>query len=137
MNADTPLALSLETRQREEFLDITVRVRQALAKSGIESGLAVIFNPHTTAGLTINEGADPDVRRDILTTLARLIPFHGDYRHAEGNSDAHVKASLMGSSVTIPVEKGKLQLGAWQAIYFCEFDGPRSRTVFLRFISAH
>jgi secondary thiamine-phosphate synthase enzyme len=120
------------TSRRTEFLDITPEVKKALELSGIKEGLICVFVPHTTAGVTINEGADPSVREDILNSLNQLIPFKGAYQHAEGNSPAHIKASLMGSSVTVLVEQGQLVLGTWQAIFFCEFDGPRSRKVFFR-----
>lgn len=127
--------LSLETRHREEFINLTARLEAWVGQQGFREGALLVYSPHTTAGLTINEGADPDVKRDLLVHLAHLVPEHGDYRHAEGNSDAHLKASLMGSSVTIPVTDGKLQLGTWQAVYFCEFDGPRSRTVLVQALS--
>lgn len=124
--------LTVETRNREEFIDLTHRLQTWLDQQDIREGALLVYSPHTTAGLTINEGADPDVKRDLLVHLARLVPEHGDYRHAEGNSDAHLKASLMGSSVTIPITDGGLQLGTWQAVYFCEFDGPRSRKVLVQ-----
>jgi secondary thiamine-phosphate synthase enzyme len=104
-------------------------VQKAVTESGVLGGLAVVFVPHTTAGVTINENADPDVKRDILTHLERMVPEDGDYDHAEGNSPGHIKASMMGFSATIIVSGGHLVLGTWQAIYFCEFDGPRSRKV--------
>jgi secondary thiamine-phosphate synthase enzyme len=122
----------IATSRRTEFIDITPEVKEALDQSGLREGLICVFVPHTTAGVTINEGADPSVREDILNFLNQLIPFKGPYQHAEGNSPAHIKASLMGSSVTILVEQGRLVLGTWQAIFFCEFDGPRSRKVFFR-----
>jgi len=124
-----PQLLSIASKRREEFLDITPLLQDLVREQGLIEGALLVFNPHTTAGLTINEGADPDVKRDLLVTLGRLIPLHGDYHHAEGNSDAHLKASLMGASVLIPVAKGRLALGTWQSVYFCEFDGPRSRQV--------
>jgi secondary thiamine-phosphate synthase enzyme len=127
--------LSLETRRREEFVNITEKLRELLEQQGLQEGAAMVFCPHTTAGLTINEGADPDVKRDMIAALSRLVPEEGEYRHAEGNSDAHIKASLMGSSLLIPVKGGRLQLGTWQAVYFCEFDGPRNRQVTIRFLS--
>jgi secondary thiamine-phosphate synthase enzyme len=101
----------------------------------MNSGCVIVYIPHTTAGVTINEGADPDVQRDIITTLQRLVPEQGNYHHVEGNSDAHVKASLLGSSATIPVKHGKLQLGTWQHIFFYEGDGPRTRKVYITCIS--
>ena len=125
--------LSVKTHGRNEMIDITAEVTAAVAKSGIEVGTVIVFCPHTTAGITINENADPDVPHDILLTLEELIPHHRKgYRHNEGNSDAHVKSSLVGASETVCVENGKLVLGIWQAVFFCEFDGPRSRKVHLR-----
>ena len=121
--------IEVRTGSRTEFIDITNRISEELGKSGILNGTCSVYMPHTTAGLTINENADPDVVRDILAGLARLIPLKGDYRHAEGNSDAHIKASLMGFSQMVPVIDGRLALGTWQALYFCEFDGPRNRQV--------
>ena len=120
--------LTIATRTRSDMIDITELVRGALFSSGIRSGICQVFTPHTTAGLTINENADPDVKADILDTLNRLAPWKADYRHVEGNAAAHIKTALTGSSVTVPVEDGRLILGTWQCIYFCEFDGPRTRT---------
>jgi len=125
--------LSVKTHRRNEMIDITAKIAAAVAKSGVDVGTAIVFCPHTTAGITINENADPDVPHDILLTLEELIPHHRNgYRHNEGNSDAHVKSSLVGASETICIENEKLVLGTWQAIFFCEFDGPRSRKVHLR-----
>lgn len=124
--------LSVSTSRREEFVDITAEVAQALRELGLTQGAVLVYSPHTTAGVTINEGADPDVRRDMLAHLARLVPDHPDFRHAEGNSDAHIKTSLVGPSQLIPVEGGRLALGTWQHIYLCEFDGPRRRTVLVQ-----
>ncbi len=121
--------VDVSTGARTQFLDITGAVASEVAKTGMKNGICYVYMPHTTAGLTINENADPDVARDILAGLARLVPPTGDYRHAEGNSDAHIKASLMGFTVTVPVIEGRLALGTWQGIYFCEFDGPRRRHV--------
>jgi secondary thiamine-phosphate synthase enzyme len=121
--------VEVPTRARTQFLDITGIVASEVAKSGVNTGICYIYVPHTTAGLTINENADPDVARDILAGLARLVPATGDYRHSEGNSDAHIKASLVGFTVNVPVIDGRLALGTWQGIYFCEFDGPRHRHV--------
>jgi secondary thiamine-phosphate synthase enzyme len=121
--------IEVSTGSRTQLIDITNIVGDELNKTGIKNGTCYIYMPHTTAGLTINENADPDVARDILAGLARLVPMTGDYRHAEGNSDAHIKASLMGFSVMVPVIDGCMALGTWQAIYFCEFDGPRHRHV--------
>ena len=122
----------VSTRQREELVDITADVGRAVEEAGLQSGLCVIYCPHTTASLTVNEGADPAVARDIICGMAHLVPRSLDFRHAEGNSDAHIKASLFGPSLTLIVEKGKPFLGTWQRIFLCEFDGPRDRTVFVR-----
>ena len=124
--------LTIATRSRNEFVDITSQVQDVVRESGISEGLCTIFVPHTTAGLTINEGADPSVQRDILIHLEKMIPHRGDYHHLEGNSDAHIKASMMGSSQTVFIEEGQLVLGTWQAIYFAEFDGPRQRKAMVR-----
>lgn len=121
--------IHIQSNTRIQFIDITLRISEIIRESGVKSGTCVIFSQHTTAGLTINENADPDVIRDILVSLSRLIPPTGDYRHAEGNSDAHLKASLMGFSLTVPIIDGRLSLGTWQGLYFCEFDGPRNRHV--------
>ncbi len=121
--------IEVTTGSRAEFIDITNRISDELKKTGVVNGTCNVYMPHTTAGLTINENADPDVVRDMLAGLSRLVPMKGDYRHAEGNSDAHIKASLMGFSLTVPVIEGSLALGTWQGIYFCEFDGPRNRHV--------
>jgi secondary thiamine-phosphate synthase enzyme len=119
----------VRTGAREEMVDVTSQVAACVRESGVADGACLVYVSHTTAGVTINENADPSVRRDILTTLRRLVPHQGDYTHGEGNSDAHVKTSLMGSSAWIPVSGGKLALGTWQGVFFCEFDGPRTRTV--------
>jgi secondary thiamine-phosphate synthase enzyme len=124
--------IAVKTHAREEFLDITRDVRSAVRNSGIENGIALVFVPHTTAGVTINENADPDVKEDILMGLKKMVPDSLAWRHAEGNSPAHVKAGLVGSSIHIIVEGGDLRLGTWQGIYFCEFDGPRDRNVFVK-----
>jgi secondary thiamine-phosphate synthase enzyme len=121
------ISLSLETHDRVTLVDVTALVEQALATSGLREGAVVVFCPHTTAGMTINENADPSVRRDMAMALERLVPVDLPFTHLEGNSDAHVKASMIGSSVTVPVEAGRLALGTWQGIYFAEFDGPRRR----------
>ncbi len=122
---------SLKT-DTEGFSNITRTVEQSLAKSGVKDGLCVVYCPHTTAGITINENADPDVVRDLLLGLARAMPDRPEFRHAEGNSAAHLKASFVGSSVTVIIKDGRLALGRWQGIYFCEFDGPRSRNYFVK-----
>jgi secondary thiamine-phosphate synthase enzyme len=121
--------INIKSNTRIQFIDITLRISEIIRESGVKSGTCVIFSQHTTAGLTINENADPDVTRDILVSLSRLIPPTGDYRHAEGNSDAHLKASLMGFSLTVPIIDDRLSLGTWQGLYLCEFDGPRNRHV--------
>ena len=120
-------AFELSTQRRTEFVEITDRVAEALRRSGLRDGAVLVYVPHTTAGCTINENADPDVVRDMLAHVARTIPFEGDYRHAEGNSAAHMKAAYFGTSQQIPVVDGRLALGQWQGVYFCEFDGPRRR----------
>lgn len=125
---------TVETHAREELVDVTSMVQQAVARSGHPSGMVVCFIPHTTAGITINENADPDVKRDILCKLAREIPQNDNYHHSEGNSDAHIKASLMGFSEQVLFENGRLVLGTWQGIYFCEFDGPRRRKLIIKVI---
>ncbi|RYG71905.1 YjbQ family protein [bacterium] len=127
--------LHFSTESPHEMINLTSRVQDLVAQSGVRRGLCVIHAPHTTAGIAIQEGYDPDVTRDILTKLEKLIPREDDYRHAEGNSDAHIKALLTGSSQTLPIEYGKLQLGRWQAVFFCEYDGPRSRSVWVQIIS--
>jgi len=127
------LSISVNTTQREQFVDITTQVQQAITEIGAIDGVCTIFSPHTTAGLTINEHADPAVARDILSFLHDAVPDESAWTHAEGNSPAHVKASLLGSSVVVIVERGQLHLGTWQGIFFCEFDGPRTRNVWLTF----
>ena len=121
------LEVNLKTNRHTEFIRIDRQVQQAVSESGIGSGVVHVFVPHTTAGVTINENADPDVKADMEKILDRMAPWEGGYAHAEGNAAAHVKASMMGSSVTIMIEGGSLQFGTWQSIYFCEFDGPRQR----------
>ena len=120
-------SLSIRTRARCAFVDVTEEVSRVVAEAGVREGLCVCFVPHTTAGITINENADPSVRADIQSVLTKLAPPGEGYSHVEGNSDSHVKASLMGSSVTLTIREGSLALGTWQGVYFCEFDGPRSR----------
>ena len=129
-----PGKFSVATGARMEFVDITGQVQKSVTDAGIKDGICYVYNPHTTAGLTINEGADPAVRDDIVAVLKRIIPHDYPYRHMEGNSPAHIMASLMGSSVTVLVENGRLVLGTWQKIFFCEFDGPRSRKVICKVI---
>ena len=127
--------IEVRTTKQTELVDITGTVERLLRSHGIESGLCHLYCPHTTAGLTVNEGADPAVARDVLRTLERLIPEKGDYRHMEGNSDAHVKSSCVGVSLTLGVDESTLALGRWQRVFFCEFDGPRSREIWARFFS--
>jgi len=121
------ITLEVASRRQVEMIDITTEVTRALGESGLRDGLLVLFVPHTTAAVTINENADPDVTRDLVMELNKIIPFEDGYRHAEGNSAAHLKSSLVGASETLIVADGRLQLGTWQGIYFCEFDGPRRR----------
>jgi secondary thiamine-phosphate synthase enzyme len=124
--------LNIKSKAKTEFIDITDDIHEAIKESGVKSGICYIYAPHTTAGITINEGADPSVKRDILTTLNRLIPFEGDYQHMEGNSPAHIKSTIVGVSQVIVIEDGKAILGTWQSVYFCEFDGPRHRRVIIK-----
>lgn len=122
---------SLRTTQHAQMVNIDREVQEIVTESGIQEGTVTIFVPHTTAGITINENADPDVVRDMLMILERMVPWEGGYAHAEGNSAAHVKASMMGNSATVLIENGQLQFGTWQSIYFCEYDGPRTRQVWV------
>ena len=126
--------IPIKTSKRIEFVNITGKVEQAAKESKIENGICVVYAPHTTAALTINENADPDVIADIIAKLNKLIPENENYLHSEGNSDAHIKSSLLGCEKTILVKNGKLVLGTWQGIYFCEFDGPRERKVYVEVI---
>lgn len=126
--------LTIPTRDREEMIDITADAQELVQARGWQDGLLTLFCPHTTGAVTINENADPSVVRDLLVGLRRLIPRQGDYRHAEGNSDAHLKSSLFGPSLTVIVEAGRLRLGTWQGLYFCEFDGPRSRQLWVKWL---
>jgi len=124
---------SLSAR-REDFYNITQQVREAVAKSGVTDGIAVVYCPHTTAGITINENADPDVVHDLLIGLDKAFPDRAEFRHAEGKSKAHLKASVVGSSVTVIIDDGKLVLGRWQGVFFCEFDPPRNRQFFVKIV---
>ncbi len=124
--------LSVKTRQRTQLIDITGEVQKAVKESKINSGYCLVYCPHTTAGITINENADPDVKYDIEKELNKVIPFEDDYAHMEGNSAAHIKSSLIGNSEFLIIEGGRLLLGTWQGIMFCEFDGPRNRRVLLK-----
>jgi secondary thiamine-phosphate synthase enzyme len=126
---------TLQTRTRNEMTDITAFVQKIIREENIESGICLVYTPHTTAAITINENADPDVPRDILAALDRAVPLNANYRHAEGNSAAHVKSSLVGASELVIIENGRLVLGTWQSIFFCEFDGPRTRQVMVKFLS--
>lgn len=128
---------AVRTNARAEMIDITDRIRILLEESRIKSGVCHVFVPHTTAAVTINENADPDVPRDILTELEKIVPFNDHYRHVEGNSAAHIKASIVGASETVFIENGELVLGTWQSIFFCEFDGPRSRRVIVMLAAFH
>jgi len=121
--------IRISTTSRTELLDITGEVQKAVADSGVRDGVCHVYVPHTTAGVTINENADPSVRQDILMELDKIVPFQDHYKHLEGNAAAHIKAAIVGSSAAILVEGGRLLLGTWQGIFFCEFDGPRSRRV--------
>ncbi len=124
----------LSTNGKEGFYNITSKIRQAVEQSGITDGICTVFCPHTTAGITINENADPDVVTDLLLGLDKAFPDRSDFLHGEGNSAAHLKASCMGASETVIIENGKLLLGTWQGIYFCEFDGPRNRTFYVKVV---
>lgn len=126
--------ITVTSTTRNELIDITAAIQEKVRKSGLREGLCFVFVPHTTAAVTINENADPDVKTDILKTLSRVFPQDPSYLHREGNSDAHVKSSLVGVSETLVVEDGKLVLGTWQSVFFCEFDGPRTRKVLIRFL---
>ncbi len=127
--------IEVKSRTRTEFIDITEEVRQIVRSSGIGGGVCTLFVQHTTAGITVNEGADPAVRRDMITFLNQRVPMDPSYTHAEGNSDAHIKTSLVGTSLTLPVDGAKLLLGTWQAVYLCEFDGPRQRKVAVKLLA--
>jgi secondary thiamine-phosphate synthase enzyme len=124
--------VTVKTDGKQVFVDITAQVRIVVRESGVKSGTCRVFVPHTTAAVTLNENADPDVRHDILSCLEKLVPSTGAYRHAEGNAHAHIKAGLVGSSVVVFVEAGQLVLGTWQSVFLCEFDGPRTRNVMIR-----
>jgi len=132
--SETMKKFTVRTNARAEMLDITDRIRALLKESRIKSGICQVFVPHTTAAITINENADPDVPRDILMELDKIVPLNNHYRHTEGNSAAHIKASIIGASETVFIEDGDLVLGTWQSVFFCEFDGPRTRQVIVRLI---
>ncbi|MCX7724785.1 MAG: secondary thiamine-phosphate synthase enzyme YjbQ [Thermodesulfovibrio sp.] len=126
--------LTVKSSSREELIDITEDVERVVKSSGVKSGVCYLYVPHTTAGITINEGADPSVKKDIINALKKIAPYAAGYLHMEGNADSHIKATLVGSSVSILIENGSLILGQWQSIFFCEFDGPRTRKVYLKII---
>ncbi|NLG65421.1 MAG: YjbQ family protein [Actinobacteria bacterium] len=128
-------SVTVQTHSRVELIDVTHQLVQVLAATGVRDGVLIAFVPHTTAAVTLNENADPSVRRDLTMALNRLIPRDLPFEHAEGNSDAHTKATLVGSSVTVPVTAGRLQLGTWQGVYFCEFDGPRQRRLLVHVLT--
>jgi secondary thiamine-phosphate synthase enzyme len=128
--------VTVKTDKAQQFIDITQQVRLVVRESGVKSGICRVFIPHTTAAVTINENADPDVRKDILNRLEQIAPSDGAYLHSEGNAHAHIKASIIGSGVTVFVEAGQLVLGTWQSIFLCEFDGPRTRNLMVRASSA-
>jgi len=130
------MELKVVSKNRNEMIDITADVQRLIDKQNIQNGYIIVYIPHTTAGITINEGADPSVQKDIIETLNRIIPESGNYLHSEGNSDAHIKASIIGSSVTVLIENSKLVLGTWQHIFFYEADGPRNRRVYLEIIKS-
>jgi len=127
--------VNVKSRARTEFIDITEQIQEVLKEVGISSGVCTIFVPHTTAAVTVNEGVDPTVQRDIQTFLNKMVPFEGDYHHREGNSAAHIKTTLVGVSQTVLIDEGRLVLGTWQSIFFCEFDGPRHRRVALKIMA--
>jgi len=128
--------ISVQTGSHTEFVDVTDNIRKTVTESQIKNGVAIVYVSHTTAGITINEHADPSVVQDIINSLEKQVPWNAGYRHAEGNAAAHIKASLMGSSVNIIIDNGSLVLGTWQGIFFCEFDGPRNRNVIVKLIKS-
>ncbi len=127
-------SFTVRTRSRNELVDITREVREIVRKSGVRSGICVVYVPHTTAAVTVNENADPSVAVDIENTLSKLVPPHAGYRHLEGNADSHIKTTLVSPSITLIIEGGDILLGTWQGVFFCEFDGPRTRKVFVKVI---
>ncbi len=128
--------VNVKTGARVDLVDITPEIEGLVEESGVQGGVCYLYVPHTTAGITINEGADPSVRRDIIHTLQKLVPRDAGYTHLEGNSDAHIKSSLVGASTFVLIEEGRLQLGTWQSIFFCEFDGPRHRRVAVKIMGS-
>lgn len=131
------MILTVKTREKTELIDITSDVNALVQKSGVEEGLCLLYVPHTTAAVTINESADPSVKSDILMILNQMVPWQANYRHLEGNSPAHVKSTLVGPSELIAIENRRLMLGTWQGIFFCEFDGPRTRRLHVRILKEH
>ena len=131
------MIIAVKTRERTELIDVTSEISQLVKKSGIDQGLCMVYVPHTTAAVTINESADPSVKSDMLMVLNQIVPWEANYRHLEGNSPAHVKSTLVGPSQLIAIEKGRLVLGTWQGIFFCEFDGPRNRKLHVRIMEEH
>ena len=129
--------ISVKTRSKIEMIDITRMVSDVVRHSNVKHGLCIVFVPHTTAAITINENADPAVCKDIIEELNKIIPLQDNYRHMEGNSAAHIKATLTGSSQTVIIENGELQLGTWQSLFFCEYDGPRTRIIWIQIISSN
>ena len=130
------ITIDITTHQKVEMIDITSRIRQVIAESGLSSGLALLHVPHTTAGITINEHADPDVARDVVMELNKIVPFEDHYRHGEGNSPAHIKSTLVGAQQWLIIAEGKPVLGTWQGLFYCEFDGPRQRKLHVKMVSA-
>jgi secondary thiamine-phosphate synthase enzyme len=128
--------ISLRTAKKSEFIDITKLVKNYVDDSGVEDGICIVFCPHTTAGITLNENHDPSVKTDMIYGLEKISPVLKEFRHSEGNSDAHIKASLLGSSLNLPIIEGKLTIGQWQGIFFGEFDGPRNREIWIKFIKS-
>ena len=126
--------IKITSNKRNEMIDVTDKVQKIVEEEKLQNGIVIIYVPHTTAGVTINEGADPDVQKDTIETLEKLVPENNSYHHMEGNSDAHIKASLLGSSVSVIVENNRLILGTWQRIFFYEADGPRNRILYLKFL---
>lgn len=126
--------ISVRSGSRAEIIDITAEVENRVRESGVKEGICLVYSPHTTTGITINESADPSVKKDISAALGRMVPAGGPYLHSEGNSDAHIKSALMGSGRSVIISRGRLLLGTWQGIFFCEFDGPRSRKVHVKII---
>lgn len=132
----SPAELNVSTKQRTQFVDLTAEVNRLIAEHHITDGICHLYVPHTTAGITVNEAADPSVPKDIIKQLEKIAPRDGGYQHLEGNADAHIKATLTGCSVTLFIQEGKLLLGTWQGVFFCEFDGPRTRKVYVKFITS-